>query len=285
MKILICGAKGQLGNECRALALDFPAFSFIFTDIDELNICDHDAVAAFLKEEAPDVIFNCAAYTAVDKAESEPDKAFDLNRNAVRILAQECVLRNIYLVHFSTDYVFDGEGERPYSETDSPAPVSVYAKSKWAGEQEVFAAGGNAMIVRTSWLYSSFGNNFVKTMLRLASEKGEVRVVNDQYGCPTYARDLAQAMLTIVPLYTQKSGVHVYHFANCGITTWYEFATSIFEITGMPCTVHPVSTKDYPTPTKRPKYSVLDTQKFSQTFHYPIPCWKQSLADCLKLIQ
>lgn len=284
MKILVCGANGQLGNECRVLAPAAKEHTFIFTDVAELNICDERAVHHFIEKEKPDVVLNCAAYTAVDKAESEQEKAFDLNRNAVKILAQACFAQQVYFIHTSTDYVFDGLGQRPYLETDPAAPASVYGASKWAGEQAIFATGGNAMIIRTAWLYSSFGNNFVKTMLRLAREKGEVSVVNDQYGSPTYARDLAHAIINVIPESIKKPGVQLYHFVDSGITTWYDFARAIFELSGIPCVVHPVTTAEFPTATKRPQYSVLDTQKFTKDFKYDIPSWKNSLADCVRLI-
>ncbi len=285
MKIIICGANGQLGSECRALSSEFKEYSFVFTDIEELNICDQQAVRAFLNMQKADVVINCAAFTAVDKAEREIEKAYQLNKDAARILAEECKANHSYLIHLSTDYVFDGNGQRPYLETDPTEPTSVYGKSKLAGEQEVIAAGGNAMIVRTSWLYSSFGNNFVKTMLRLARERGEVRVVNDQFGSPTYARDLAYALLSIAPKAKENIGVELYHYSNTGITNWCDFAKAIFELAEIPCTVYPVSTEEFPTPTRRPKYSVMDTHKFATHFQYEVPAWKDSLGHCIKLLK
>lgn len=284
IKVLICGANGQLGNECRVLAPEFPEMDFRFTDIDELNICDEQAVVDFLRQEQPDVLLNCAAYTAVDKAETDQENAYRVNRDAAGYLSRACNEMGSFFIHVSTDYVFDGEGKAPYREEDPPCPVSAYGKSKYEGELEVMKSAGNAVIIRTSWLYSSFGGNFVKTMLRLAKEKGEVRVVNDQQGSPTNASDLARAILTVVPEFRKKTGVHLYHFANTGVTTWYHFARAIFEMAGIPCVVHPVTTAEYPTPTRRPKYSVMDTRKFSGEFNYFIPDWKNALERCLKVL-
>ncbi len=281
MKILITGANGQLGRECRQLESTFSQHTFFFTDVEELDICDESAVYQRMDELRPDVVINGAAYTAVDKAESEPELAFRINAEAVGYLAGACKKYAAFLIHVSTDYVFDGSSKTPYKPNDPASPVSVYAASKRAGEEGVLLAGGPALIVRTSWLYSSFGHNFVKTMLRLGREKGEVRVVNDQLGSPTYAADLARALLTALPRLSGIEGVAIHHYANTGKISWYDFAREIFKQSNIPCKVVPVSSAEFPTPVKRPAYSVLDTTSFSQTFDLSIPDWKTALQSCL----
>lgn len=263
----------------------FPAYSFVFTDVEELDICNESAVQCFLDNEKPTFVINCAAYTAVDKAESDVDNAYRLNRDAAGFLAQACRNSGAFFIHVSTDYIFDGTAQSPYKPDDPANPMSVYGSSKREGEQRVIETGGPAMIVRTSWLYSAYGNNFVKTMLRLGRERGEVRVVRDQQGCPTNAADLALALLSAIDGLRGKQGVQIHHFANQGATTWFDFAQAIFEISGIPCKVIPVTSAEFPTPVKRPAYSVLDTSSFVQTFQQQIPSWRDSLKRCLLELQ
>lgn len=284
MKILITGAKGQLGNELKVLADNYPGYSFTFTDVEELDISDMQAVSAFMDKLQPDVVVNCAAYTAVDKAENEPDLALKINSLAVRNLSNACGEFNALLIHVSTDYIFSGKGHRPYVETDTPEPVSSYAKSKYAGETQMLSSCRNGIILRTSWLYSAFGNNFVKTILKYGRERGSLNVVFDQVGCPTYAKDLAAAILDILPQLAVHEGIEIFHYANEGVASWYDFAKTIIEFSGITCQINPIETKDYPLPAARPFYSVLNKAKFKERFGLSIPYWKDSLADCIKRI-
>jgi len=282
MKILITGAKGQLGNELKVLADKYPGYSFTFTDVEELDISDMQAVSAFMDKLQPDIVVNCAAYTAVDKAENEPDLALKINSLAVRNLSNACGEFNALLIHVSTDYIFSGKGHRPYVETDTPEPVSSYAKSKYAGETQMLSSCRNGIIFRTSWLYSAFGNNFVKTILKYGRERGNLNVVFDQVGCPTYAKDLAAAILDIIPQLAGHEGIEIFHYANEGVASWYDFAKTIIEFSGITCQINPIETKDYPLPAVRPFYSVLNKAKFKERFGLSIPYWKDSLADCIK---
>ncbi len=283
MKILVTGSNGQLGSEIRTLSVNYPHNRFILTDLPELDITREEDVARMMETERPDVIINCAAYTAVDRAEQEPALARLLNASAPGILARAARSHDALLVHISTDYVFDGNNYRPYTESDPVSPVSVYGKSKLDGEREVILHAGRALIIRTSWLYSSFGANFVKTIRRYGIERGQLRVVSDQVGSPTYARDLAAAVLamTAKPV---SDGTEIYHYANEGITSWYDFARAIIDLSGIPCTVSPIATKDYPTPAARPFYSVFDKTKVKDGFGIEIPYWRDSLAACIRLI-
>ncbi len=282
MKILITGAKGQLGNELRLLGTYFPDYELIFTDVDELDISDMQAVSAFFEKLQPDVVVNCAAYTAVDKAEKEPDLALKINALAVRNLSNACGEFDALLVHVSTDYIFNGKGHRPYVETDTPAPGSSYGKSKYAGETQMQSNCKNGIILRTSWLYSAFGNNFVKTILKYGKERGNLNVVFDQIGCPTYAKDLASVILEIIPKLKDHQGVEIFHYANEGVASWYDFAKTIIEFSGIQCTINPIETKDYPLPAPRPFYSVLNKAKFKERFGIAIPYWRDSVVDCIK---
>ena len=280
--ILVTGANGQRGCEIRAIAAKYPQYNFLFLSKDILSVSDLTAVMDHFKNEPIACCINCAAYTAVDKAESEKDIAFSVNADGAKNIAQACKHYNIQLIHISTDYVFDGTGSSPYEETDTTNPLGVYGASKLKGEQLVLENDSAAIIIRTSWLYSSFGNNFVKTMLRLMKERDSINVVNDQYGCPTYAADLANAVMQIIA--SGKAGSHagIYHYANTGIITWYEFALAIKELSKSNCSVNPISTDQYPTAAKRPAYSVLDTKKIRDTFNISIPDWGVSLQACLK---
>ncbi len=285
MNILVTGANGQLGSGLRELA---PAkkWNFIFTDVDELDITKNEEVAAFFNKFSVDCCINCAAYTQVDKAESEAEQARLINSTAVRNLAAACNQHNAALIHISTDFVFDGKNNLPYRETDTPSPLSVYGRTKLEGEQAA-ASCGRAVIVRTSWLYYERGKNFVDTMLRLGKEREELRVVFDQTGTPTWAGDLAAAILDIVEKFAETPDSvgklkGTYHYSNEGIASWYDFAFEIFRLSGLDADLLPVRTDEYPTPATRPAYSVLDKAKIKKTFGLKIPHWKSSLEICLK---
>jgi dTDP-4-dehydrorhamnose reductase len=285
MKILVTGSNGQLGSELRMLAPAYPGYHFIFTDVAELDITSEPDVELVVKEEKPAVIINCAAYTAVDKAEQEANLAFLINATAVGNLARVASKYNSLLIHISTDYVFDGKGYKPYMEDDPTNPVSLYAKSKHAGEQQVQSYAGKALILRTSWLYSEFGNNFVKTMMKYGQERGLLNVVFDQTGTPTYARDLATTILGIIQKQPVTNGVEVFHYANEGVTSWYDFARAIIELSGISCKINPIETKDYPLPATRPFYSVFNKTKIKQRFGIEIPYWRDSLKECIERIR
>ena len=282
MKILITGCNGQLGNEMQLLAQANGQHEWFFTDVDELDITRADAVEEFVSKNAIDGIVNCAAYTAVDKAESNEDLCHLLNCVAPGYLAESIERRGGWIVQVSTDYVFDGTNHTPYTEDEPTCPNSVYGRTKLAGEQRVMQACSKAMIVRTAWLYSTFGNNFVKTMLRLGREKQELGVIFDQIGTPTYARDLAAAIMTAI-----NKGIvpGIYHFTNEGVTSWYDFTKAVHRIAGITtCHVCPLHTSEYPTPAARPHYSVLDKTKIKQTYGIEIPYWEVSLTECLSRI-
>ena len=285
MKILVTGAYGQLGSELKELAKEISDQQFWFTDSDTLDIAEENQVKYFFDKEKPEFVINCAAYTAVDKAEVEIDLAQKINANAPALLAKYTKLHNCGFIHISTDYVFNGKSFLPYSETDPVQPESVYGKTKLTGENFILSSESKAVIIRTSWLYSSFGNNFVKTMLRLGEERDLLKVVFDQVGTPTYAADLAKAILSIASVYEEepenfKPGV--YHYSNEGVASWYDFAKSIFEISALNCKVLPVLSDEFPTPAKRPAYSVLNKSKIKSTFNLEIPYWKESLKECMK---
>ncbi|WP_282124742.1 dTDP-4-dehydrorhamnose reductase [Algibacter mikhailovii] len=280
--ILITGSNGQLGSELKALASHYAQYSFIFTDVDDLDICNHKAVADFITENQIQVIINCAAYTAVDKAETQENLANAINHLAVKNFAQLAKAHGITLIHVSTDYVFDGINHKPYVETDTPNPQSVYGVTKLAGEQAIQNINPtNTLIIRTSWVYSRFGNNFVRTMLCLGKERESLNVVADQIGNPTYAADLAQAILTILPNINNKS-VKILHYTNEGVCSWYDFAKTIFAIEKMAIKVNPIESSQYPTPAKRPFYSVLNKKAIIETYGIEIPYWRDSLVNCLK---
>lgn len=282
--ILVTGANSQLGNELQVIASDYPDHQFLFASKEELNISDEGVLAKYFAAHTPDICINCAAYTAVDQAETDKEQAFLINADAVAILARTCAKNNAQLIHISTDYVFDGTSTQPYKETDKTNPVSVYGSSKLRGEELAMAYCPSAIIIRTAWLYSAFKNNFVKTMLRLMKENKSINVVKDQVGCPTYAADLARAIMQIITSKTGEKNPGIYHYANAGITNWYAFAVAIKEITGSSCTVNPITTAQYPTAAKRPAYSVLDTTKIKTVFPVSIPEWETSLKKCLGLL-
>jgi len=286
MNILVTGANGQLGSEIRLLVSN-PDWNFLYTDIEELDITDKRSLEGYFQDHSINVCINCAAYTKVDNAESEPDIAKLINDTATRNLAEVCNITNAIFIHISTDFVFDGESYKPYREEDNALPVSVYGKTKYAGEIAALDACKNTLIIRTSWLYSVVGNNFVNTMLRIGKEKKKLNIVCDQIGTPTYAADLAMAISEVLLLLTKNpESINkirgIYHYSNEGVASWYDFAFEIFRIAGLDVTIRPISGKDYPTPAKRPFYSVLDKDKIKQTFNLKIPHWKTSLEDCLK---
>ena len=282
MNILITGANGQLGNEMRVLSKENGQHAYFFTDVQELDICDEQAVHGFVKDNRIDVIVNCAAYTAVDKAEEHEDLCMRINRDAVRNLGEAAHAVGAKVIHVSTDYVFDGTSCRPYLESDATCPVSVYGRTKLAGEQALMEVCPDSVIIRTAWLYSEYGNNFMKTVLRLGKERDELRFIFDQVGTPTYAGDLAVAMLTV--LERAEAGKFIpgiYHFSDEGVCSWYDFTVKILQIAGMNNRVIPIETKDYPTPASRPHYSVLNKGKIKSTYGLTIPHWETSLAYCM----
>ena len=279
MNILITGCNGQLGNEIQKLEKVNPQHTFFNTDVAELDITNQLAIDQFIQENKIDGIINCAAYTAVDKAESNKLLCTALNAEAPAYLAMSIEKRGGWLVQVSTDYVFDGTKHTPYMETDTPCPDSVYGSTKLAGEIAVQKLCKKTMIIRTAWLYSTFGNNFVKTMIRLGKEKSELGVIFDQIGTPTYARDLAVAIMTAV-----NKGIvpGTYHFSNEGVISWYDFTKAIHRIAGINgCHVKPLHTAEYPTPANRPHYSVLDKTKIKETFGIEVPYWEESLQECI----
>jgi len=280
--ILVTGANGQLGNEIQTLSADYPQYSFFFTDVDTLDICDKEAVNNYFIKNPIDLIINCAAYTAVDNAEDNKELAGKLNHTAPGYLAEIAQKNNGSIIHVSTDYVFDGTNHIPYKEDQKTCPASVYGDTKLKGEQKVMENCPKAMIIRTSWLYSSFGNNFVKTMIRLGKERESLGVIFDQIGTPTYARDLALSILKIV----DKGIVSgVYHFSNEGVCSWYDFAITIHKLASITnCKVNPLHTEDYPTKARRPYYSVLDKTKIKSTFGLDIPHWEKSLEECMQYL-
>ncbi|MCQ2741067.1 MAG: dTDP-4-dehydrorhamnose reductase [Alphaproteobacteria bacterium] len=269
---LITGSNGQLGTELSKLLPEA-----ILTDADTLDITNAQKVEQFVKEHQVDTIINCAAYTAVDKAEDDASLAERINVDGPRNLA----LTGCKIIHVSTDYVFDGTGHRPYQPEDAANPVSVYGKTKLAGEKAVLENADIAVVIRTAWLYSAHGNNFVKTMRRLGAEKESLNVVCDQIGTPTYAGDLAAAIVAVLPQ-MNKQNKGVYHYTNEGVCSWYDFAHEIMVLSGLSCKVNPIPSSEYPTKAKRPFYSVLDKQKIKKTFNIEVPYWKESLIKCLK---
>ncbi|MFM8711405.1 MAG: dTDP-4-dehydrorhamnose reductase, partial [Sphingomonadales bacterium] len=275
-KVLVTGANGQLGKELRQLEKLWSQFDFLFLSREDLPIHHFELVRQYFAAEQPDYLINCAAYTAVDKAESEKELAYQINAESVGVLAAICKQQHCRFIHISTDYVFDGNGHRPYNEEDPCAPTSVYGASKLEGEQLALQYDPDCIIIRTSWVYSSFGKNFVKTILRLLAEKPALSVVNDQQGSPTYAADLAEAILMIISSGTWKPGI--YHYSNAGAITWHTFALAIAQWQHSSVPIQGISTDQYPTAARRPAYSVLDSTKINETFGVPIKDWKESLA-------
>lgn len=283
MNILVTGCNGQLGNEIQLLEKDHPQHVFFNTDIDELDITNQSAIDAFVEDNKIDGIINCAAYTAVDKAESNKELATSLNTIAPAYLAAAVNKRDGWFIQVSTDYVFDGTKHTPYVEDDTPCPNSVYGSTKFAGELGAVKFCAKTMIIRTAWLYSTFGNNFVKTMMRLGKEKEQLGVIFDQIGTPTYAHDLAVVIMTAI-----EKGIvpGTYHFSNEGVISWYDFTKAIHRLAGITtCKVLPLHTEEYPTPAQRPPYSVLDKTKIKQVYDIEIPYWEESLAKCISQLK
>lgn len=291
--ILIIGANGQLGNEMKDLIGMVPQCNFLFTDREQLDLTQPQQLKNLFEKHHFSFCINAAAYTAVDKAEADTAIAEAVNAIAVRLLAQTCHQHNTILIHISTDFIFDGLKNHWYNETDKPAPISVYGKTKWQGEEAVRVECPRHIILRTAWLYSKYGNNFVKTMLRLGKEKPLLSVVADQIGTPTYARDLAKVIMNITEKLYQAhhaqqsltSYFGTYHYSNEGTASWYDFATAIFELAHYQTIVKPIPTIDYPTPAVRPKFSVLDKSKIKNIFGVNIPHWRESLKKCLLELQ
>lgn len=278
--VLITGSNGQLGNCIREVVENKQNIKFIFKSSSDLDITNNQEIKSVFKSNSFDYCINCAAYTAVDKAEDEPEKALEVNSDAVQFLADACRENNTVLIHISTDFVFDGTSKKPYLETDATNPISIYGISKRSGENVIKNTLSEHFIIRTSWLYSEYGNNFMKTMLRLGRERDSLGVVNDQIGAPTYAKDLANAIITIISTDFNEFGT--YHYSNQGNCSWYEFAKEIFQLSNINIDLKPITTSQYPTPAKRPKFSVLNTEKIQEKLQISIPYWKESLAKALE---
>lgn len=284
--ILVTGSSGQLGSEIRELSVRYSGYRFLFTDVAELDITDPEATSAFISEHAPSWIINCAAYTAVDRAEDDEEQATLINGTAVENIVKAIDGTDCRLIHISTDYVFDGTSSVPYKETDQPSPASAYGRSKLAGEKAAMT-WPQTMLIRTSWLYSSYGNNFVKTILRKAGSSQGIKVVFDQVGSPTYAADLASAILEIISGVIRNRYVFVpgiFNYSDEGVCSWYDLAVEIIAAAGSDCTVTPVSSEAYPSKVKRPAYSVLDKTKIRECYSLVIPHWRPSLKRCISKI-
>jgi dTDP-4-dehydrorhamnose reductase len=288
MYILVTGASGQVGQELQFLAKQHMDMTFLFADKGELDITNSDAVAAYFNRHSIDYCINCAAYTAVDKAEEAQDICKKINTDAVEYLAKTCELHGATFIQYSTDYVYHAASNQPYKENQAANPQSVYAQTKLAGDLVALKHCQKTIILRTSWVYSSVGHNFVKTMLHLSTKMDTLRVVFDQIGTPTYARDLAKATLEIIKKLEQTpqnlSYFGIYNYSNEGVTSWYDFATAIFDIKNIPMSLHPIESKDYPTPAARPHFSVMNKEKIRNTFGLNIPHWRIALKECLELL-
>lgn len=281
---LVTGSNGQLGNEIRKISAEHPEYHFHYTDVAELDITNPDAVNTFVQENKIHCIINAAAYTAVDKAETEPEQANKINGYAVGNLAMSAEKAGALLIHVSTDYVFDGKSHRPIDENQKPAPQSAYAQSKLIGENELLSRCSKGVILRTSWLYSEFGNNFVKSMIKYGREREMLNVVYDQIGTPTYAGDLAAAILQLAPQWMKLEKPEICHFSNEGVASWYDFALAIHRIAGIDCKINAIETAQYPLPAKRPFYSLMAKNKIKTDYGIEIPYWRDSLAKCIGLI-
>ena len=283
--ILVTGSNGQLGWELGQLAKSYPAFKFVLVDRSQLDLAFPETFEKMIHTIKPDCIINTAAYTAVDKSETEKALSYTVNATAVQTLASICKKLAIPFITYSTDYVFDGEATLPYASSTKVDPVNYYGSTKAAGETLAMEANEDAIIIRTSWVFSSHGNNFVKTMMRLMKERASLNIVADQKGRPTYAKDLAMATMKMIEaMNAGKSIKGVYHYANTGETTWFDFAAKIKAIAGLDCALNPIETKDFPTPAKRPAYSVLDTSKIEEALSIAIPHWEDALRDCMNLL-
>ncbi len=286
MHILVTGSNGQLGSEIKVQSSLYPKYEFHFTDIDDLDISNEKAVNEYIVKHNIMCVINCAAYTNVDKAESEKELAKKINVQAVKYLAKACTKYNAKIIHISTDYVFDGKNFRPYRETDFTNPQSVYGETKLEGEKMLEEFAKTAVIIRTSWLYSSYGNNFVKTMLKYGKEREKLNVVYDQIGSPTYAANLASIVLKNIDDLQWIQGTHIYHYSDEGVCSWYDFAKAIMDLTGTDCEINAIESKDYPLPARRPYYSVLNKEKIKDSINeFTIPHWQDALKECLKKIK
>lgn len=287
-KILVTGANGQLGRSILKFVPDYNELDFTFVTRKELDLSRTESIDDYFRDKEFDVVINCAAYTAVDKAEEEPELANQVNHLAVKQLAQICKKNDISLIHISTDYVFDGQNYKPYIETDDTNPKNIYGKTKLAGERALQEINPNGIIIRTSWVYSEFGDNFVKTMLRIGKERKSLNVIFDQVGTPTYAGDLAETILNIIThskFKKQEVRSNVYHYSNEGVASWYDFAIAIFELRNIECEVIAIETKDYPTAAERPQYSLLNKRKIKNNFKLKIPYWKDSLVVTMRALK
>lgn len=283
-KILITGENGQLGSELKELSSSYTQYEFTFVDRTTLDLSNLCKLEDYFDHNSVNIIINCAAYTAVDKAESESDLANTINHRAVSLLAKIAKKKNISLIHISTDYVFNGQNYRPYIETDPTNPQGIYGRTKRDGENTILEASPkNSIIIRTSWVYSTYGHNFLKTILRLGKERDSLNVIFDQVGTPTYARDLAKTILDILPQIKNESP-QIYHYTNEGVASWYDFTQSIFELTGIDCNVNAITAEEYPLPAPRPHYSLLNKAKIKNDFGITIPYWKNSLKKCLQYL-
>lgn len=283
--VLVTGKSGQLGQSIRKIKLEYLQYDFTFVGREQLDLSSHKSILEFFTNNKFDVIINCAAYTAVDKAETESELADQINHLAVKQLAEIAKENDTVLIHVSTDYVFDGTNYKPYAEDDKINPVNVYGLTKFKGEQAIRSINPRGAIIRTSWVYSEFGNNFVKTMLKLGEERDSLSVIYDQVGSPTYATDLAKAILIIIShpeAQDSKSNMGILHYSNEGVCSWFDFAKSIFELTGVSCKVFPIDTKSYPTAAKRPHYSLMAKEKIKKTYGIHIPYWRDALQIYLK---
>lgn len=287
--ILVTGSSGQLGQSIKSISPDYPCYDFVFANRQQLDLSNEASIHEFFKDQIFDIIINCAAYTSVDKAESELELANQINHIAVKRFADIAKRKNINLIHISTDYVFNGKQHRPYLETDIIEPQGVYGQTKYSGEQAIQnTLTKNAIIIRTGWVYSEYGNNFVKAMLKLGQERDSLSVISDQVGSPTYAIDLVRAIMSIIQSQSFRQTnftTSIIHFSNEGVCSWFDFAKVIFEFANIKCDVNAIETKDYPTPAKRPHYSVLNKAKIKKTYHMAIPYWKDSLKRCVTALQ
>ena len=286
-RVLVTGKNGQLGLSIAKIAQDYPQYDMTFVGRDQLDLSQSQKIIEYFQSKTFNVIINCAAHTAVDKAESDPEIAIQVNYLAVKQMAKIAKDQNAILIHISTDYVFNGKNHKPYVETDPVDPINLYGQTKLKGEQSIYIIQPKGMVIRTSWLYSEFGDNFVKTMLRLGKERENLDVIYDQVGSPTFAGDLAKAIFDMLSRSFQfgKESLQTFHFSNEGICSWYDFAKTIFELSNIHCRVNPIETKDYPTPAKRPHYSVLNKLKIRQGYMLEISYWKDSLATCLNELE
>ncbi len=283
MRILVTGAKGQLGLAIKSLSGNYN-HQFVFTDVDELDIANRLVVDEYFSKLKPDIVINCAGYTNVEKAESEQELAYNINCKAVKNLSDISENYNVKLIHISTDFIFDGNRNVPYTEDDLPCPVNIYGSSKYEGEKKLINSKAVGIILRTSWLFSEYGHNFVKTIYNLAQEKTEIKVVNDQFGSPTYAKDLANMIMKVIESDKWKNGCEVYHFCNQGVVSWYDLALEIVRQGDYDCKIIPVMTEEYGSGVIRPKYSVLDTSKIRKEYGIEIKSWKEALIECIQKI-